>query len=478
MGGRLTRNYSQSARKSRISAGVGSVRLSGGGVLDKFIAQIRSVLGVKAQNSSVERAGPRILYFLDPVAFRQDPACLVPHFAWVRLVQQVADVMGGQAALAANAVVCEQWRQDAAEGEERLCFELPTHAPLEPFAYRRSDYARALYGAGDEPNALTDALSEVRAAYAPDIVVTTCQNAFAQKAFAGIPMLYVEQAPIPRLRQYLKTYFDPSGHQTGSLLETRAADIKSIRLPPEDWQELSTFPDRIRNDIYAQHEAYPQARAAFDEIRRHGKVALLATQPPDWPTYEGAYDGAVPVEDLLYAWGQLLPEGWIGVPTYHLHFRLTAGMEAALAKACPKLRFLPEHLSQGLTELYIPEADGMITISSTSAATALLFRKKVVVCGKSPFTAWCGREVEDIEAVVPPTQDEATALLAFLSNRYCYLHEDLVADPSILTKIFTVAMTMDDPGQWFFDMSGWSLDRAKAVFGLQPTIAAPAPADA
>jgi len=446
-------------------------------LLDKFIAQIRSVLGARA-TSSEKRAGPRILYFLDPVAFRQDPACLVPHFAWVRLVEQAAGLMSGGVALAANAVVCEKWRQDASKGKARLCFELPTHSPLAPFNHRRADYARALYGTGEDANALTDALADVRRAYAPDLIVTTCQNAFAQKAFAGIPALYVEQAPLPRLRQNLKTYFDPSGHQIGSLLETRASDIKNIRLGAEDWQELSTFPDQIREQIYARHETYPEACAAFDDIRRQGKVALLATQPPDWPTYEGSYEGAVPVEDLLYAWGQALPDGWLGVPTYHPHFRLTPDMESALATACPKLRFLPKHLSQGLTELYIPEADGLITISSTSAATALIFCKKVIVCGQSPFAAWCGHEAMDIDDTDPLTQVEATALLAFLSNRYCHLHEDLLANPSAVTDIFTNVMTAGDCGQWYLDMSGWSLTRARAVFGLPQAAAAEALASA
>jgi len=168
----------------------------------------------------------------------------------------------------------------------------------------------------------------------------------------------------------------------------------------------------------------------------------------------------------VYSWAERLPEGWIGVPTYHPGYRLHPAMEAALARSCRRLRFLPDELAQGLTEPLLLAADGMITVSSTTAMTGLLRQKRVIVTGTSPYRGWCCARPEDLENAVPLTPDEATSTLAFLCNRYVHDHGELTRNPALLAELLGAVVRQPDPAAWFMDMSAWSIRNVRSLFQL------------
>lgn len=408
----------------------------------------------------------RVLLFLEPVVFRNDPAFLANHFIWVKYFARTVQGIQGAFALAANATVCHKWQEmDQAELMPQQCFPLDSFKVLSEFRYKRTDYARALYGSGEVLNSLTSDLFRICAEFKPDLIVMTSQNALARKAFSGIPVLSIEQAPLPRLGHPFRTMFDPNGHQTGSMLETHTARIKALPFEPSHYEQLRGLLSAIRSNATTVEQRALEAQYALASIRREGRVALLVTQPPDWVTYEGAYQD-IALEALLYAWATRLPAGWIGVPTYHPGLQLSAEMEAELARACPRLRFLPRDLSQGLTEPLVLHADGMVTISSTSAMTGLLFQKRVIVCGRSPFNAWCFRDAAHLEDALPLTLDEAASTLGFLTHRYSLAYDHQLENLGLVASAMHAVTSANSPSEWFMDLSDWSIDRARSLFHL------------
>ncbi|MGF6470500.1 hypothetical protein [Paraburkholderia youngii] len=406
----------------------------------------------------------RVLFFLEPVIFHLTPDFLSCHFMWADIARRAVIERGGVFAMAANAEVCQRWQalQDE-EDEERMVFPLDSFKVLSAFGYRRADYSTALYGSGAGANYLSEELREIRQRFRPDLVIATSQSSFVQHVFAGIPMLNIEQAPMPRLGQPFRTAFDPGGHQTKSILETHAQRIKSLPLSDGDRSHLRALLDSTYHGAVKIH---PHLASAESELRRlcgGAKIAILATQPPDWITYEGAGTGAE-VENMLYAWAERLPNGWVGVPTYHPVHRLSAEMEVALARSCPKLRFLPPAFTQGLTEPLLTHADGLVTLSSSSAMSALLLGKHVVVTGKSPYNTWCLSDPQDIARSPTLSPDEAMSTLAFLCHRYSHLHETLVAEPGRLLPLIDAVTSSANPAEWFMDMSDWSVERAYSLF--------------
>jgi hypothetical protein len=356
----------------------------------------------------------RVLFFLEPVVVRNQPNLFSAHLPWANFTMQAALRTGGAFALAANGDVCSDWRKQGREGTDSICFPLDPVAPVSGFGFRKTDYFKALYGSGDEPNPLTKELRAIRDVFAPDIAIMTSQNAYVRQAFSGLPTLSMEYASLPRLGHPLRVSFDPSGHQTQSLLETHAGVIKSLPFTCTQRAHLLELLGTIKAQTLAADPRASSACAALRAIRAEGPVALLVTQPPDYPTYEGSFK-AIEVERLLCSWAESLPPGWIGVPTYHEAYQLDAATEMTLARSCPRLRFLPRELSRGLSEPLLTCADGMMTISSTTATTGLLLRKPTIAVGRSPYNAWCEQDPSHI-ADASPLSAEAVRIVDMTSS--------------------------------------------------------------
>src|SRR5262249_32673896 len=118
--------------------------------------------------------------FLEPVIVRNQPNLFSAHLPWACFTMRAALSAGGTFALAANWDVCSEWRKQGLEGTDSLCFPLDPITPVSRFGLRKTEYFKALYGSGDEPNPLTNELRAIRDVFAPDIAIMTSQNAFAR----------------------------------------------------------------------------------------------------------------------------------------------------------------------------------------------------------------------------------------------------------------------------------------------------------
>lgn len=408
-----------------------------------------------------------LLFVLEPVIFRGDPIGVSAHFMWCECFRRAVEEVGGNFALASNPDVCRAWKDlPAVAAVGATCYEIDPFAVLSHAGYERQQYARLALDGAAEPNPMSLQLRHIREAFRPDVVVMTAQNTMVRQAFEGTTFLSVEQAPLPRRGQPLRTFIDPCGHQVGSILERAATRIKTLKLEAEVRESARRLLQAVRRSIARGHGQRGAAQEALRSFRREGRIALLVTQPKDAVTYEGAYRG-IELENLVYSWAEALPPGWIGVPTYHAGERLSPPVEAALAHASHRLRFLPQGLAQSLTEPLLALADGIVTISSSSAMTALLMRKKVVVVGRSPFSAWCGNDIARLDEAVSLTEDEAVSTFVFLTHRYSHENAVLMRDPRVLADLVTAVRSAADPLEWFLDTHGYDVDAAATLFDLE-----------
>lgn len=346
----------------------------------------------------------------------------------------------------------------------KSCFVLDSYAPLSPFGFRRDIYERALYGEGAEENPLKTQLVDVSQQFQPDLVVITSQNAFALAAFRNVSIIHVEQAPLPRLSHPQRVSLDPSGHQVRSLLEQKHK-ILAADLAPSFADAIGAIITTLKRKMTSA-DTYNAGRREISKLRADAKVALFVTQPPDWVTYEGAFE-AIDMPNLLCTWEAALPHGWIGVPTYHPGYRLNAEEEAALARCLPRLKFLPNTVPQGISEALLTEADGMVSISSTTTISALLYGKPAIATGHCPFNAWCPRNVADLSAEPVLTSSDAAKLFAFLSHKYVHLCEDLENDPDRFLGLARSITGADDFINSYFDFAKWEEGKARRLFSLE-----------
>lgn len=418
----------------------------------------------------------RILFFVEPVVFRRDPLFLAPHLAWVAALAAVS--RGAiTCALATSPALCAHWRTAHTQLQDVACFPLDSFASLAPFGHCRRSYARALYADAPSHGPLREALLDVRRRFDPDLVVLSSQNALAESAFAGLPMLRIEQAPLPRTGQPLRMVVDPLGHQVGSVLERHGARIREFELSGAECNGVLDLLSAVRRQVQAAHPHGPQAVQALRALAGGAPVALLCLQPPDWVTYEGA-GALVDPEELLLQWAARLPRGWVGVPTYHPDWTLSPAMEEAIAQSCPRLRLLPRMLPQGTTEALLASADGLVTISSSSAMTAALFGKPVAVLGNSPFRAWGCHDIGDLACCPTLEPRQAAATLAFLCHRYSHVNARLLGQPGYFTGLVTALAGAPDPLEWLFDRSDFAVGRVAARFRLGAEVACHAGAHA
>jgi hypothetical protein len=409
----------------------------------------------------------RILFFIEPVIYWREPSRYAAHLIWVQYIEEAIHA-DGALGLVGNFEVCRAWENSEQRKMSFEGFPIDPYSPLEKFDWRREEYSAALYGSGRKRVSLATELETIKKKFRPDLAVSTCQNSFFDRVFADLPRLYLEQAPLPRYEQPFRTVFDPSGHQVGSLLERRANDIRSLPVPPPEMLEASRLLDELPEILRSSDDRAKQGCEILKEFRSEGPVALLATQPPDWTTYEGSYR-VIDLEGLLCEWEARLPDGWIGVPTFHPYDPLPQPLQEALARSRRKLRFLPPELSVGTTEPLLTVADAMVTISSTCSATALLLGKPIVVVGHSPFSVWGRQDVSKLNTPVRWDRSIAVKLLAFLTHRYARTDEQLRKDPVWIRRLLDQRLNDKGRGDWQLSLEGWTAEHAWAQFNAPQT---------
>jgi hypothetical protein len=409
----------------------------------------------------------RILIYIEPVVFRGDPLFLAPHVCgWALPLFHAHRDTDIQWAFASSGPLVELAK---AQAPDLLVYEIPSWKILRTAEYRRDLYAVALFERtsadqaikGDGPlAALAEDLQGVNLAFEPDVVIATSQNSLLALIFSKTRCLWMEQALFPRRKGQGRVYFDPCGHQIGSVLEQAAEQIRGIKVNPAFQSSAMELWKKMMEPNDADQGAVQHVQRAVQALAGDRRVALLVLQPPDWLSWEGCLGDSVPPEALLARWAATLPEGWVGIPLYKPHARLSSALEDSLASEFPNLFPLPAELSSNVAEWLLPVADAVITVSSSVAGHALIYGKQVVVSSRSPLRNLASTNLGVLASPTPSlTPQERLGLLAFLSHRYTLTLAEISNPAGPFRAHLRALLESPDPVEWLLDQSDWTPGR-------------------
>jgi hypothetical protein len=409
----------------------------------------------------------RILFYLEPVTFRNDPLWLSAHVNNVRCFINANlrdDVAYG---FASSPWLCRDYDRWLVHGgsSDLARFEISPRAITEAFGFDRAAYSADLFNADCAANpALYDHLVAIREAFDPDVVLCCTQNSYLQHVFADRLVLFYETGPLPRWDGCVNYYFDTGGHQRGSILETAAADIKALPLPDRDL-ETALARWEVNRDSGPD---FPAVRADFqawlEPIAAGRPVALIASQPADWLAVEGAYRNIPPGTATMEILATL-PKDRIAVPTYHRDAPRRESMEQALAEMFPNLAPLPERFDRAGSDPLIPAIDGLVTITSKAGLSALVSGKPVSALGQSMLAGFAERGAGDLARGSGLDDATRARLLCFIANRYSVTFEQCFQINGYLLGFFETLLHAASPRAAQLNLSDWSKAKLDAILG-------------
>ena len=358
-----------------------------------------------------------VMFFVEPALLGLNQQALLSHLRWPTALEPAIRAAGFDLVIVGTDVVCDTWEQlMSVRGHSPQTWRLSQLDVLAEYDYSFSRYLDCQMLPDPGAVVLERALSACRLAYDPVLVFHSSQNGSLRKIFDGCRVVGMEQGFLPRFGHRERMGFDPLGHQAGSVFEVARDRILNLRLAPAPLEQYVAML-RSLEAFYSTSERQQAAIAEMLHLADGHKIALLALQLPVSPTGSGPHDSTDPASIL--SWAQDLPDGWVGIPTYHFGFQFSEAVEAALASH-PKLRLMSRANVVDMTETLLTRADGLVTFWSTTAMTALLFGKRQVSLGHGPLRTWGPLDVGMIAQSSPLTLEERASTLAFLTHRYSW----------------------------------------------------------
>ena len=346
-----------------------------------------------------------------------------------------------------------------------IAHEITQRELLAATGFDRLEYAKDLFKPVDAPAVNTGLVRWMEQAnddFHPDFVISFSQNRYLDHAFPESKKLYAEFAPYGRVGTIQALFLDPCGHQVRNMLVEHWDAIISDPLAPSQpealrhlWQEAVEIPTR-------EHPAFESTTQWLQERAKGRKIAMLAMQPPDWLTYEGAL-GPVPLSSLVMRWLDALPEGWAGCVTFHPHHRLPAAACKLIEREFPNAIILPEDAPRGASELLLPIVDAVVTISSSVGVQAALWGKPVSAQGRSSLSALGSHSIPALATASGLAEVQRLRLWRFLTNRYAHPLDSLINDGGYLPSFLDEWGANRYSEEFFLDGNAWDATRAERI---------------
>ncbi len=346
----------------------------------------------------------RILVYLEPCIFRDDPLFLRGHYeALVAPILRAVATASRPAfvGFASNIFLALEGLDGARSlpqpaGDVQI-YPLYNSSMLLDCEFSIERYAADIFDASDSSPKVTSAFERIAAIVQevrPDTVITTSQNKYLRllAATAGFSVVSVEFGPLPRIPFPLNRFLSLDGHLSDGIfsspmrLEDGSAKIKDIASQVPGLTGLDDFQTTYLQAV-AQHPQYEAVRSHMASLSARATVSLLALQPEQWITWEGALETRRSAVSIIHtALAGLRTDKLI--VTFHVDPRggvdLRSLREVWLSD--PRLETLPGQLSSGLSELFLPFVDELVTASNL-AMSAFLLGKPLRAIGKSYVSA-------------------------------------------------------------------------------------------
>ncbi|MBB3453877.1 hypothetical protein FHT86_002133 [Rhizobium sp. BK313] len=340
-------------------------------------------------------------------------------------------------------------------------FNVSSRDILEPYQFDRHEYAQDLFGFRPGYNdSLCNRLKEIDASFEPDIIISFTQNRYLEALFTG-RVLFWELSPLPRVNSSLSLFMDPFGHQVNSIPNLYKDRIRSLSLSDEQLAGIgNVWHEKIVTPLHC-HPLTPEIKEWLSPIQSTKQIALLALQPPDWPTYEAAWRRSE-IDQMIMQCTSEMPTDWVLVPIFHPDQSLPEPLCRAIESDFAGIRFPPRDLSSGKSELFLPHVDAVISISSSLSVQGIFHGKKVITLGQSQFSAFTNGSISKLDEISPFPYPTSALMLAFLSNRYSHPLDACLTEPNYVAK---AVRTLAGNIEAYFDFSEWSPSRLAPLLG-------------
>lgn len=378
----------------------------------------------------------KLLFYLEPAIFRNDPLFLAPHISWLEAIGKNLSLTDEDAiAIVSSAPLCELGRSKLAEGgfpkikTKVIC----VGSALEEFGGCRQAYAQDLYSSPSLPiknQYLQTRIKSIIRNFDPDLVIATAENRYISALSRNSPRrvgtFFIEKAPLPSWTLKGRFYLDPEGHQPNSLLATRWAGIIAEDYEEEDLAAAENFLAEIESFNNRTENITLQNKLKDHLGKNPRETILVSLQPDEWLSWEGAIQSPLKPLDVLTNCCSAFPDYNI-LPTFH---RNIVGLRDDLLKDMksmfPNLIDLPTHMVTGNTERLIPAVDHVYSVSSATGITAVINSKNLISDARS-FLHGAAVTSSDFLAGKRSklTYDQKIRLVAWLLQKYSMPFSDL-----------------------------------------------------
>jgi hypothetical protein len=287
-------------------------------------------------------------------------------------------------------------------------------------------YCQDLYSSPTAPVKNEYLYSQLSAAvedFCPDIILTSSENRYLSIISTEISpqplLIFMEAAPLPQWARKSRVYLDFFGHQSNSLLARRWGDILVELYTPMELKWAEDFLNQLDAKAMKDDENFNSCDL-LQRIDTNRETIVVALQPDDWLSWEGAAsDQSNPIE-FLDQCCDVFNEYNI-IPTFH---RDTKGINEdvlfELKKRFPHVIDLPLSFVQSSTEYILPVVDHLITRSSSTGISALLYGKSLISDSRSYLSGAAISSEDFLQGKRNAlTREQRLALAAFLLGRYC-----------------------------------------------------------
>ena len=332
----------------------------------------------------------RVLVHIEPVWFRNDVNFLHGHFdLLIRPILRALSLPTQklQLGISSNIILALQGadlgRGLSANAVDVRFFTSSVQDILREYGFSKSRYCRDIFsesGEGYSNDFLKQKFGNIVSNFRPDVVITTSKNRYLETVCDenSLPLVCCEMGPLPRLGFPGCRHISIGNHISSAL---------KLAANCQDRDEADVVLDEIleKQDAAISNTSEAQLVSEFvADVKKKETVAILALQPSDWVTWEGALTGSFsPAEIVLAALEKMQSSRLIVLFHPDLSGKISSSVMTEIWLSDPRVVRAPAEIDTGLAELFVPLVDELLTVSSNLGVLAALYGKKLTALGKS-----------------------------------------------------------------------------------------------
>jgi len=264
----------------------------------------------------------------------------------------------------------------------------------------------------------------------PDVVfVISTPAPFLEKVFPKALILYRDSTIFARPPFDCTHYLDPLGTAQNSLASRFCGSFDAMPVAPEGRKILEEFREASAKVLAS---ISPFSSLLSDLRQRWRRLLLLPLQPSRLYMFDSLSNYANQYEYLEHAL-RFVPADTALIATQHVVGReLWPQHYEHLKKKHPNFVYDERFdVCQNVSQLLVPEVDGVINVSSTVGLQALFHKKRLISLGEYFKDVSDANSLENLPDVLDREPADRTAFMLWLLTRYA-IPPDYIDDPAWL----------------------------------------------